>query len=188
MIDLYSETQDTAVHNENDFYKSLNPGEANQINQLAYQAGQDEKFSIWRLSYDELIAELADKNLSGQDWDPRANAWVQKGKPLINEDGRHMIRTLVVTYVNKVTSMTNYKPFEVDSEVAKFERDIGSMLSFQGRMLGVDASQRRMIRHSLVALVDAALKKSIDGKERESYMKMLQERFVYSPQKEPTVR
>jgi hypothetical protein len=156
--------------------------EREQISQLTYNAQQNEQFSIWRLSYEELIAELADKNLAGLDWDAYNKKWNKVSEPLMNDDGRHLVRTLIVSYVNKVSSMTQYTPYEVDSEVAKFELDLGSALSFRYHLLGVDPANRRQIRHMLVALIDAGMKKSIAGKERESFMKMLQERMVYSQQ------
>jgi hypothetical protein len=178
----YEEITNSPNVTDSSFEQNLSPMQREQISQLTYNAQQNEQFSIWRLSYEELIAELADKNLAGLDWNALDKKWVKVSNPLMNDEGRHLVRTLVVSYVNKVSSMTQYTPYEVDSEVAKFELDIGSALAFRYHLLGVDPANRRQIRHMLVALIDAGMKKSIAGKERESFMKMLQERMVYSQQ------
>ena len=139
----------------------------------------DPSIHKWLFNPKDIILEV-EKFMKGEIYDRRTHTWVQKRKPLMNEDGINSILLLVSPYASKVFSMSHFS----DARIKKMSYEFGcDLIILIGTDLendfDFDEKQMSVVVRLITNIVYSTLRKAIEGLSLGILRDTTQSREVY---------
>ncbi|PCH82676.1 MAG: hypothetical protein COC02_05475 [Rhodospirillaceae bacterium] len=134
-----------------------------------YQSGlidpESDLFQKWRLDNRQILEEI-ENGLAGRYRDPATNLWVEAGEPLLNEQGRKRVLTIMTPYIDKTVALSYLTDTQINEMGRQFSEQLWEELVvnkeiWQVEMLGAVADM-------LDSFVLAALRRALDGATNKS--------------------
>ena len=100
---------------------------------------------------------------------------LQTGQALANEEGIQNILSFVVSVCNSHTVQGNTEKNELYTLLYTVNIQLAQQLTMNANKWGIDKKNRRHIINSIVHLLHLFLSRTIDNKERESYVSLVKQ-------------
>jgi len=135
-------------------------------------------FTKWRLDPEE-IHDRVKHFLKNERWDSKSGEWVSDGEPLMNANGVNSVLNCLNMCVNKDTILSNLKESRLLFLCGDTQRALGSLIYIRARDFDVKKGSVNYIVKVVMNYIEIALKRCMDGGERDSIDKMEQIQRIY---------
>jgi len=165
-------------------YTSSNIPTNNSNNSNSYSmfgSRNNEDIAKWQLELNDIL-EKAEHVLRGDIVEFENGALVWKNNPdpdenTLNEKGVRIFMKILSMYVNRNTILSDYTDEQIRYKVLDFGKRMNNLIFTKYEVMGMDTEDKRKEYPALVgALVDivhSAYARAKEGRERESYRKMI---------------
>jgi len=106
------------------------------------------------------VIERVRRNLKGQTQDPDTKKWVAYGKPVMNDDGIKEIVSLLDSYINRNTLLSNLEEKEIYTIMKNFDKRLGAWLLTNMKSFDIKQKNLNIIKTRIVDMVFFALKQA----------------------------
>ena len=128
------------------------------------------------------VIERVRRNLKGQIQNPITKEWEQWGEPMMNENGLKEIVSLLDSYVNRNTLLSNLKEEEIYEMMRNFEKRLIDWLKVKHVDFGLDTKNLNIIKTRIVDMVFLALKQA----QNRELLKALTQTYNVQEQRQDT--
>jgi len=135
----------------------------------------------WQLELNDIL-EKAEHVLKGDvvKFENGSTIWASKEDPetnTLNEYGVQLIMKCLTMYINRNTILSDFTGEEVRYKTLDFGKELNNLIFMKSEEMGMDNEDKRkeypMIVREMVDIIHSAYARAKDGKERESYRKMI---------------
>jgi len=135
----------------------------------------------WQLELNDIL-EKAEHVLKGDvvKFENGSTIWTAQDHPeenTLNEYGVQLIMKCLAMYINRNTILSDFTPDEVCYKTLDFGKELNNLVFMKSEEMGMDNEDKRkeypMIIREMVDIVHSAYARAKDGRERESYRKMI---------------
>lgn len=153
----------------------------NNASHSAFGTKPSEDIARWQLELNDIL-EKVEHSLKGDVvvFENGQLIWKDNPNPkenTLNKKGVQIIMRLLTKYINRNTILSDYTAEEINFKVLDFGKRLNNLIFMKYEEMGMDSEEKRKEYPSLVgALVDivhSAYARAKDGRERESYRKMI---------------
>ena len=108
------------------------------------------------------VIERVRRNLKGEVQDPDSKEWKQWGQPMMNENGIKEIVSLLDSYVNRNTLLSNLEDKEIYSMMKNLEKKLNAWFKVNYQGFDLDLKNINIIKTRIVDMIFLALKQAQD--------------------------
>ena len=135
----------------------------------------------WQLELNDIL-EKAEHVLKGDvvKFENGSTIWTTREDPeenTLNDYGVQLIMKCLAMYINRNTILSDFTGEEVRLKTLDFGKELNNLVFMKSDEMGMDNEDKRkeypMIIREMVDIVHSAYARAKDGKERESYRKMI---------------
>ncbi len=135
----------------------------------------------WQLELNDIL-EKAEHVLKGDvvKFENGSTIWTTREHPeknTLNDYGVQLIMKCLAMYINRNTILSDFTPEEVRLKTLDFGKELNNLVFMKSDEMGMDDEDKRkeypMMIREMVDIVHSAYARAKDGKERESYRKMI---------------
>jgi len=135
----------------------------------------------WQLELNDIL-EKAEHVLKGDvvTFENGSTIWTTRDDPeknTLNDYGVQLIMKCLAMYINRNTILSDFTGEEVRYKTLDFAKELNNLIFMKSEEMGMDNEDKRkeypMIIREMADIVHSAYARAKDGKERESYRKMI---------------
>jgi len=135
----------------------------------------------WQLELNDIL-EKAEHVLKGDvvTFENGQTTWTTKEHPednTLNDYGVQLIMKCLAMYINRNTILSDFTGEEVRYKTLDFGKELNNLVFMKSEEMGMDDEDKRkeypMLIREMVDIVHSAYARAKDGRERESYRKMI---------------
>ena len=153
----------------------------NNASHSGFGARVSDDVARWQLELNDIL-EKAEHVLKGDvvKFENGSTIWTTRDDPelnTLNDYGVQLIMKCLAMYINRNTILSDYTGEEVRYKTLDFGKELNNLIFMKSEEMGMDTEDKRkeypMIVREMVDIVHSAYARAKDGKERESYRKMI---------------
>lgn len=146
-----------------------------------FNARVSDDVARWQLELNDIL-EKAEHVLKGDivKFENGSTIWTTRETPeknTLNDYGVQLIMKCLAMYINRNTILSDFTPDEVCYKTLDFGKELNNLVFMKYDEMGMDTEDKRkeypMIIREMVDIVHSAYARAKDGRERESYRKMI---------------
>lgn len=160
------------------------PVEINDQESFGVSAGSE--ITRYILETEDILEEIEQK-LRGNLWSSRRGAWMQKGKPMMREDGINQLILVLSNFLNRHIALSNFETEDISRIALEVRIAIVRLIRLNWQNWEVDKNSLEIIVRIIDTSVFAMLRRAWHGGERESLSKRYKHiEGPYNPQRKPS--
>jgi len=146
-----------------------------------FNARVSDDVARWQLELNDIL-EKAEHVLKGDvvKFENGSTIWTRCDNPqdnTLNDYGVQLIMKCLAMYINRNTILSDFTKEEVCYKTLDFGKELNNLIFMKSEEMGMDNEDKRkeypMIIREMVDIVHSAYARAKDGRERESYRKMI---------------
>ena len=134
-----------------------------------YQSGlispESDLFQKWRLDNRQIIEEI-ENGLAGRYRDPATNLWIEQGEPLLNEQGRKSVITIMAPFIDKTVALSYLTDKQINEMGRQFSEKLWEELVVNKEIWSV--KMMGSVSDMLDSFILAALRRALEGATNKS--------------------
>ena len=167
----------TGSYNDTKTQQGMNPNTSHS----GFGSRVSDDVARWQLELNDIL-EKAEHVLKGDEvtFDQGNTIWTKRKDPdknTLNDYGVQLIMKCLAMYINRNTILSDFTEEEVRYKTLDFGHKLNDLIFMKYDEMGMDDEDKRkeypMIIREMVDIVHSAYARAKDGRERESYRKMI---------------
>lgn len=177
-----SELDREELEGKYDSYKNLNSKDPRAFaSHSGFSSKVSDDVARWQLELNDIL-EKAEHVLRGDvvRFENGNVIWMPRKDPqsnTLNDYGVQLIMKCLSMYINRNTILSDFDATEVKLKTLDFGKELNNLIFMKYEEMGMDTEDKRkeypMIVREMVDIVHSAYARAKDGRERESYRKMI---------------